>query len=217
MKTFNKIFLTFFAFACYNTAFAQNPQTGCIDAAIQAQADGVKLGLSKKGMVVFQEGMFHMTSLEPVPVVVKLTQGVSYELIFVGSESTSKMMMELYDGKDKKIDEKIERSTNTIIYSFTPAKTDAYLVTLTQKKALKDMCGYFAVMMKGTPRAVAPKNNVKDTPPVKPSTVKTNTPPSQSTKINTSKTNTAQRLPANQRPNPNRTKATREAQQERNK
>lgn len=200
-------------------AGAQKPQTGCVDAAIQAQADGIKLGLSKKGMVVFQEAMFRMQSMEPVPVAVKMTQGVTYELVFVGSENTNKLMMELYDGKDKKIDEKIERSMNNIIYTFTPQRTDVYLVTLIQKKGLKDMCGYFGVMVKGKPRKATPKvdsTKKQNIPAIQPA-VKAAPQQSQPTKVNTSKSNNAQSIPANQRPNPNRTKATREAQEQKGK
>jgi len=206
MRAFTTMLVAFCAFISTDT-IAQKPKTGCIDAAVEAQAKGIKLGLSKKDMKVFQEAMFRMQSMEPVPVAVKMNAGVRYELIFVGSEQASRLTMEIFDGKDNKIDERIERSMNNIVYSFTPQKTDVYLVTLYQKKGMKDLCGYFGVMTKGlTNPVLQPK---KETTPAKPA--KTTTP---------SATQTApqpQTLPDNQRPNPNRTRATREAQQQKGK
>ena len=209
-------------------SLAQKPKTGCIDVNIQGQADGIKLGLSKQGHIMFQEGVFQMTSMEPTPIAVKMSQGISYQLIFVGSENSNRMIMELYDGKDRKIDEKVERgSSNSIVYTFTPPKTDIYLVTLIQKRATKDMCGYFGVMMKSA-RPVAPARPVQpgQPQPAAPAPVQKKdpakvaathageaTPPPPPAKAVPSMENGYKDMPANQRPNPNRTRATREAQQ----
>ncbi|HRO42835.1 MAG TPA: hypothetical protein PL009_08375 [Flavipsychrobacter sp.] len=211
MKALNKVLLALCLLGNF-TLLAQKPQIGCVDATVEAQAIGIKLGLSKKGMSVFQEAMFKMQSMEPVPIAVKLAQGVNYELVFVGSENANRLTMEIFDGKDKKLDEKIERSMNNIVYSFTPKQTDVYLITLYQKKGVKDMCGYFAVMMKGAARPATPVK--KEQTPAKPATVKT---PAATPAQPAQKTNNKQAVPGNQQPNPNRTKATREAQQQKNK
>ena len=189
---------------------AQKPKTGCVDAAVEAQAEGIKRGLKKQGLTIFQEAMIQMTSMEPAPIAVKLTEGVRYQLIFVGSEQANKLVMEIYDGRDKKVDEKIERSTNDIVYTFTPTKTDVYLITLTQKRALKSMCGYFGVLMKSSvPPATAVRAPVKEEP------AKPATPPApRPAPASATTTDKPIELPADQRPNPNRTKATREAQQQ---
>jgi len=214
MKAFTKVLLA--GCLVINTPiFAQKPQTDCVDAAITSQADGIKLGFSKKGMTVFQEAMFKMQSMEPVPVAVKMMQGINYQLVFVGNENANRLTMEIFDGKDHKLDEKIERSMNNIVYSFTPPKTDVYLITLYQKKGLKDMCGYFGVMMKGTSRPVAvPKKEqpVQSKPVAQPKPSGTTPKPAA-----TKPTPANNAVPDNQRPNPNRTKATREAQQQKGK
>jgi len=211
MTSFNKVLVALLLFGNVHT-YAQKPQIGCVDAAVDAQAKGLKLGLSKKGMTVFQEGSFRMQSMEPVPIAVRMVAGVNYELVFVGSDQANRLMMEIFDGKDKKIDEKVERSMNNIVYSFTPKTTDVYLITLYQKKGTKDMCGYFGVMMKGTAALVT---KPKTPPPAvaKPTPVKS-TPPA-SVKPVPAKAKRVQTTPNNQQPNPNRTKATREAQQQR--
>lgn len=204
MKTFFSV-LTGLALLFSGTlSQAQKPQTGCIDAAVTSQAEGIKLGLSKKGLVVFQEDMFKMSSMEPIPVAIKLQKGINYQIIFVGSEQASKLILEVFDGKDKKIDELVERSMNNIVYSFTPTSTDVYLFTFLQKKGLKNMCGYFGVMTKkiATAPAASPKKQV---------------PPAAATPAQTTKPTGQPSVPNNQRPNPNRTKATREAQQQKSR
>jgi hypothetical protein len=220
-RLFSKIALILALLTLNLTVFAQKPEVGCVDVNVQGQADAVKLGFSKKGMAVFQEAMFSMHSMEPTPVAVKLYKGITYQLIFVGSESASKIIMEIYDGSDKKIDEEVERgSSNNIIYAFTPEKTDVYLITLIQKKGVKEMCGYFGVMMKGKLPATAVKAQPVAKPvnqpmaaPAKTAPVKTTTaPPVNAQPVERS--TRSKELPANQRPNPNRTRATNEALKE---
>ncbi len=216
-----------FLFAAFFTtqANAQSQLTKCVDPDVQGRADNIKSSYAKQGKVVFQESLLSMTSMEPAPIAVRLQQGVTYEMIFVGSSQASRIMLELFDGADKKLDHKVEKSAAHLLYSFTPAKTEVYLITLTQKKGTKSMCGYFGIMVKKPvqtgPKSAPLKNNdirrhqpAKTTPlPAKTTTAPqpakmpaTQTAPTPPTKKNT--------LPDNQRPNPNRTKATRQYQQQ---
>jgi hypothetical protein len=237
MRTYNKIALALIFISLNVTTYAQKPVVGCVDVNVQGQAEGLKAGLAKQGMGVFQEAMFQMASMEPVPVAVKMNQGVSYQLIFVGSENANKMIMEIYDGKDKKVDEKVERgASNSIVYSFTPKKTDVYLITLIQKKGLKNLCGYFGVMMKGLPAIANTQSRNNEVTPVKAAPVTKAVKPAKTTTtivktttvkkapavpaktaVNTpapatpAATNKSNTIPDNQRPNPNRTRATNEA------
>ncbi len=215
MKVINLTVLIFILLT-HNVLLAQKPKTGCIDAAVEAQAKGIKLGLSQKGMKVFQEATFKMESLEPVPVAVKMVKGVQYELVFVGNEQASKLIMEVFDGKNKKVDERIERSMNNIIFSFVPAQTDVYLITLYQKRGLKDICGYFGVFMKGEPATVYQTEKKK--PAVSGNTAAPlKTTPAPATVQPAPAGKAHQSIPDNQRPNPNRTRATIEAQQQKGK
>jgi len=198
---------------------AQKPSTKCSDPAIQGIADNIKNGFSKQGYVVFQESMLAMQSMEPTPIAIRLQAGITYQLIFIGSTSASRLSLELFDGSDKRIDEKVEKSDNYILYTFKPQKTEVYLVTLYQKKGVKDMCGYFAVMtpkLKNAPpktapvKRSAPATTQKAASPAKQTTTKTTT-------IKTTTTTTTQKnnTPSdNQRPNSNRTRATKEYQQQ---
>lgn len=225
------LFLTIFA----TRVHAQTNAIKCVDPDVQGRADNIKSTYAKQGKVVFQESMLNMTSMEPSPVAVRLQQGVTYEFIFVGSNQASRMMLELFDGADKKLDHKVEKNATHLLYTFTPNKTEVYLVTLTQKKGTKDMCGYFGIMVKkpaqSGPKAIPVKNNnVQTATPVKTTTIKTTTTttPTKTTTTKTTTTTTTQptnttqpaktnTIPDNQRPNPNRTKATQQYQQQQQK
>ena len=212
-----------------NPSIAQKPTTGCNDVGIKNQGDGVKTGLQKQGMKLYQEAMINMQSMEPAPVVIKLIGGQSYQFIFVGDQDASNMTLELYDGKDKKVDEKVVRGgSNQIVYSYTAPRTDAYLFTLLQKKRGKDkMCGYFGVMayeagIKTTARTT-PIPATKTPAPVRTTSTPVQTTTTTTTTV-TRPANTQQKTwqtaPSDpkqrpkpdyeQKPNPNRTKATQE-------
>jgi hypothetical protein len=164
MKNYMKAFVIVLAFLSINfIASAQKPKTGCNDAAIKAKADGLKEQYKKQNMVVFQEAMIQMVSMEPAPVAVKLTQGKLYHLIFVASQEANRLTLEIFDGKDKKIDEKtVKGADDYIVYSFIPSKTDVYLMMLTQRKGAKNLCGSFTVMMPDPrPKTVAKQEEPK--------------------------------------------------------
>lgn len=144
---------------CVSPVFSQkkSPHEGCMDPNISAQAEGLKAGYLKKGMMVYRESMISMASMEPTPIVVRLVKDQLYQFIFIGSENASKLTFELFDGQDKRIDEKRMRNGN-ILYTFKPNKTDEYLINLYQKKGMRDLCGYFGILIQNTHKPAAPGN-----------------------------------------------------------
>jgi hypothetical protein len=128
---------------------------GCIDANIRLQADGIKQHYVAQGFKVYRDAMINMSSQEPFPVMVQLTAGQLYEIIFVGQPAASNHKMILYDGEDKKIDEKSlarngkslsDEPTNYIIYEFVPKRTDMYLLTFMSRLKNKDFCGSVCIV-----------------------------------------------------------------------
>lgn len=229
-----KTLLSVVALFSYTLVTAQNIATKCIDPAIEGQAENIKRTYEKQGLVIFQESMLAMTSMEPSPIAIRLQAGIQYQFIFVGSSQSNRLTMELFDGADKKLDERVEKDGDHILYTFRPAKTEIYLITLFQKKGMKDMCGYFGVMtdkLKNAAPKVAPVKNTqpttlpKTTPikkqpavsttpkstPKKTTTTIISPPPPPPPPVTETKTTT---VPDNQRPNPNRTRATQEHQKQ---
>ncbi len=138
------------------------PNIGCIDKAITLQAEDVKQGFIKQGMTIYRDAMIGMESQTPFPIEVKLTQGHLYTFLFIGNKDAS-TKLELFDGDDQNQATKTlakDEAPGYIIYSFTPAKTDMYLLMLTQKLKNATMCGSFTIMEKdgGQPAPVYETN-----------------------------------------------------------
>lgn len=151
MKRF--ITLLFISFIVVIKIQAQNrPNIGCIDKAMKLQAEDLLLSFVKQKMSVYKDATISMNSQEPFPIEVRLEKGTLYQFIFVGRKDASKIKMELFNGEDKKIAEKVAKpiasnyNSNCIIYTFTPEKTDIYLVMLSQKTKHDNQCTSFTIM-----------------------------------------------------------------------
>lgn len=150
IKMKRTLFVTVFILGISYSAQAQKPAVGCMDRAIRIQAEQAKQNFIKQGMKVYKEAMIGMEPNTPYPIAVQLEQGELYQVVYVGSLSATKIKMELLDGKDKTIDEKVlDRpvENNMVIYSFVPEKSDIYMLMLTQK-VRKETCGSIAIFKK---------------------------------------------------------------------
>jgi len=129
-------------------AVAQNANIGCIDKAVRMQAEELKASFTTHGMEVYKDANVSMESGRPYPVAVQLNKGVMYQMIFVGNQRAKDIRLELFDGDDKKLGEKLTRKMdpNYIIYSFIPEKTDMYLVVLSQQLKNETMCSSFTIV-----------------------------------------------------------------------
>lgn len=149
---------------CSKPLFAQQPALGCDDKGMRIQSQQLKHDFASQGLSVYKDAMISMESHQPFPVAVQLDKGKLYQLIFIGSRDAKKISMELFDGADKKIDErtiKNPKDQNFVVYSFTPEKTDMYLIVFTQVKGNKSMCGSFSIMQPGG-------QDAEQTPPTAP-------------------------------------------------
>ncbi len=131
---------------------APEQPVGCIDANLRLQADEIKQHYTAQGFKVYRDAMINMSSMEPFPVMVQLTGGQLYQIIFVGQAAATNHKMVLYDGNDKAIGEKsITRGqgdgpTNFLIYEFVPGRTDMYLLTFMTRLKNKDFCGSVCIV-----------------------------------------------------------------------
>ncbi len=138
-------FIPFITFAQQEAA----PAIGCIDKDIVLRIDDVKHGFIEKGMKVFKDAMVSMESETPYSIEVKLEKGHLYQLLYMGSEISSKSSIELFDGDDKSVMKKeIKRGEEPgyITFDYTPTKTDIYLIVLQQKQKHASMCGSFSIL-----------------------------------------------------------------------
>jgi hypothetical protein len=138
---------------------------GCVDPTLRAQADEIKQHYTSQGFVVFRDAMINMSSMEPFPVMVQLSRGQLYQIVFVGQSAATNHKMVIYDGADNKLDEKFvarrrdQDQTNYIIYEFIPERTDMYMLTFMTRLKNKDFCGSVCIVA-----ADRTKGQIKYTP-----------------------------------------------------
>lgn len=149
------IFSILACFTLFNNAVIGQilPTLGCNDKSIRLQAEQIKQDFKAQGQEIFRDAMVNMESRQPTPIAIQLNKGVLYQMIFIGSKEANRINFELYNGEDKKIDERILKKpdiTNFVIYSFVPEKSDLYLVILSQAKGTKNVCGSFTIMQPAT-------------------------------------------------------------------
>lgn len=125
---------------------------GCVDPAIRGQADAIKQHFTAQGFVVYRDAMVNMSSMQPFPVMVQLARGHLYQIIFVGQSAATNHRMVVYDGADRKIDEKFvsrrhgAEQNNYIIYEFVPERTDMYMLTFMTRLKNRDFCGSVCIL-----------------------------------------------------------------------
>ena len=127
------------------------PVVGCIDPNLRLQADAIKQHYVSQGFKVYRDAMVNMSSQETFPIVVQLTGGQLYQIIYVGQQAAANHKMVIYDGADNKLVERPpnrngEEWTNYIIYEFVPERSDVYLLTFMTKLKNKDFCGSVCIL-----------------------------------------------------------------------
>lgn len=150
--------------AAFTQATAQQgaPPVGCMDAALRTQALTIKEHYQKQGFDLFRDAMFTMERDQQMPVILTLERGQIYEVVFIAHPQFKSMMLRLFDGQDNNLKEleavRNRDQPNYLIYTFTPTKTDNYLIMSSQNTKLRQMCGAFFIL-KADPKKAG--NDVK--------------------------------------------------------
>ncbi len=141
---------------------------GCQDPVLRAQADDIKKHFTEQGFKVYRDAMISMESMQPFPIMVQLQKGQLYQIIFVGQQAASNHRMVMYDGNDRKVDEKFiykrggkdgGAPTNYLIYEYVPERTDTYLFEFLTRLKNKQFCGSVCIVA-----ADRSKGEIKYTP-----------------------------------------------------
>ena len=128
-------------------------QRPCESPEIQRQADSIKREFAKNGFIVAKENSVTMESAFEMPVIVPLTQGTWYQVIFIGEKSSKLYELRIFGSDDRKIAAELNRSGDfnghIISYPFIPQASEYYMIKLLQiNKQLKEMCGYVMLLKK---------------------------------------------------------------------
>ena len=129
-------------------------QVSCFDSTLKKEADSLKESFHKQGFVVVREATMMMESEYEMPVIVPLTQGSWYQIIFIGDLSSKLYELRMFDYNEKQVvyvkHYGQDKEANIISYSYIPKFTEYHMIKPVQvnKVKKKNVCGYIIMFKK---------------------------------------------------------------------
>ena len=127
-------------------------QRSCNSQSISAQVDSLKKTFEASGFVVLKEASMTMESAFEMPVIVPMTQGAWYHIVFIGDPSSKLHEVRMYDYDEKQVYYKKlygYSEGNIISYGFMPKVSEWHMIKPVQvNKGKKDCCGYIMLLKK---------------------------------------------------------------------
>ncbi len=138
-------------------------QRSCSSQSISVQVDSLKKAFEQNGFVVLKEASMSMESEFEMPVIVPLTQGAWYQIVFIGDPSSRLHEVRMYDYDEKQVYYKKLYGNfegNIISYGYMPRVSEWHMIKPVQvNKGKKDCCGYIMLLkkVKGNTEIIAAK------------------------------------------------------------
>lgn len=127
-------------------------QRSCNSQSISAQVDSLKKTFEQSGFVVLKEASMTMESAFEMPVIVPMTQGAWYHIVFIGDPSSKLHEVRMYDYDEKQVYYKKlygYSEGNIISYAYMPKMSEWHMIKPVQvNKGKKDCCGYIMLLKK---------------------------------------------------------------------
>ncbi len=123
----------------------------CSDSAITRQADSIRTELLAGGFKMVREAMVGMESEYELPIIVPLTGGEWYQIVFIGNLTSKLYEVRMYDYGEKQVVYKKNQSGENIIhYSYLPVSSQHHMIKPLQvnKKQKKNLCGCVMLLQK---------------------------------------------------------------------
>lgn len=120
------------------------------NAYILSQADKMKLEFAKDGFELSTCGAMTMESNNELPVIIALTAGTNYRIVFIADNNSTTVQMKLVDLNNKQIaTNSSKKDKNSISFDYT-ANTSAYhmIKPVQTNNNSNQLSGYFMVFKK---------------------------------------------------------------------
>lgn len=125
-------------------------QKSCSNLSITSQVDSLKKEFEKNGFMVLKEASMTMESEYEMPVIVPMTQGAWYHIVFIGDPSSKLHEVRMFDYDEKQVYyKKLYGYTdgNIISYGYQPKISEWHMIKPVQvNKSKKDCCGYILLL-----------------------------------------------------------------------
>ncbi|MFN4286469.1 MAG: hypothetical protein ACK4E8_10950 [Lacibacter sp.] len=127
-------------------------QQSCTSTIIISQADSIKQQFERNGFIVLKEASMRMESEYEMPVVVPMTQGAWYHIVFIGDPTSRIHELRMFDYDEKQVFYKKvwgQTEGNLISYGYQPKFSEWHMIKPVQvNKGKKELCGYILLMKK---------------------------------------------------------------------
>lgn len=154
--------LIFYCFLLFLLLFLVQPvmaqdvirQMPCDNVSIARQADSLKALYVKQGFILVKEASMTMESEYEMPVIVPLTAGSWYQIVFIGDITSKLYEVRMFDWDERQVvyQKKMwgDVDGNIISYSYIPSFSEFHMIKPVQinKKKKKDLCGYIMLLKK---------------------------------------------------------------------
>lgn len=148
MKKLLAVSFFFVAFAAHSQDVIR--QKSCSNQSITSQVDSLKKEFEKNGFMVLKEASMTMESEYEMPVIIPMTQGAWYHIVFIGDPSSKLHEVRMYDYDEKQVYyKKLYGYTdgNIISYGYQPKLSEWHMIKPVQvNKSKKDCCGYILLL-----------------------------------------------------------------------
>ena len=127
-------------------------QKSCANQSITLQVDSLKKVFEASGFMVLKEASMSMESEYEMPVLVPMTQGAWYHIVFIGDPGSRLHEVRMYDYDEKQVYYKKlygYSEGNIISYGYMPKISEWHMIKPVQvNKSKKDCCGYILLLKK---------------------------------------------------------------------
>jgi hypothetical protein len=151
-KHFALTLLCLVAVAAYSYSQDVIRQRSCANQSITLQVDSLKKVFEANGFMVLKEASMSMESEYEMPVLVPMTQGAWYHIVFIGDPGSKLHEVRMYDYDEKQVYyKKLYGYTdgNIISYGYQPKISEWHMIKPVQvNKSKKDCCGYILLLKK---------------------------------------------------------------------
>lgn len=155
MNPFNRNILLLLVFVSFsmNHLKAQEVirQAPCFDVSMKQQADSLIESMTLQGFKMVREAAMSMENQYEMPVILPLTAGSWYHVVFIGDSKANLYEVSMYDYAEKQVIYKKQGIENNIIsYSFIPNSTEYHMIKPVQagKRKIKKFCSFILVFLK---------------------------------------------------------------------
>lgn len=126
----------------------------CENEFIKRQADSLKSLFTQAGFMVLREAQVEMESEYELPVIIPMTEGTWYQVVFIGDIRSKTYEVRMYDYDEKQVVYKKNQwgdvDGNIITYSYIPKMSEFHMIKPVQvnKVQKKNLCGYILLLKK---------------------------------------------------------------------